>query len=271
MADRLFSEINAKTLQRYEGILESVSVLAGTAARMPFMAATPAPDGLSYPGLPLMLEALDAYDFLFSTYAGYGDGSFIQLVAVRDSVRLYRLFGAPRETTLVLRTISADPAGRMQQHWRFLNRKFRIIGERDNLDPDYDPSVRPWYIRAQQEPAAFFTRPYIFSSTKLPGITCAQKLIGGDGGVFGADITLERFAKSLARQKVSGNGTLFLFDRMGQIIAYPSENSVRAGSGDETAASHRFNSQRPPRASRGGRLPGRSNRFAQPYPGDGDR
>ena len=70
MADRLFSEINAKTLERYENALESVAVLAGSAARMPGMATLPVGGGLSHPGMSLMFEALTFYDYLFSTYIG---------------------------------------------------------------------------------------------------------------------------------------------------------------------------------------------------------
>ena len=52
VADRLFSEINEKTLARYENSLESVAVLAGTAARMPGMADVISNDGmLSHPGM----------------------------------------------------------------------------------------------------------------------------------------------------------------------------------------------------------------------------
>ena len=105
------------------------------------------------------------------------------------------------------------------------------LGERDDLDPGYDPRSRPWYVRAQREETAFFTEPYVFSATKLPGITCAERLVNG-GGVFGADITLDRFSISLERQKVSDNGMLFLFDPKGRIIAHPKENPIKAGSGE---------------------------------------
>ena len=94
------------------------------------------------------------------------------------------------------------------------------------MDPDYDPRTRPWYVQAQREETAFYTEPYVFSSTKLPGVTCAEKLISG-GGVFGVDITLDRFSVSLERQKVSDNGVLFLFDRSGRIIAHPGEDPTR--------------------------------------------
>jgi HD-GYP domain-containing protein (c-di-GMP phosphodiesterase class II) len=230
MADRLFTEINGKTLQGYENALESVAILAGTATRMPGMAMLPTQDGLSHPAMAVMLEALAFYDFLFSTYCGYDDGSFIQIVAVRNKAQLCQLFAAPTATVYVLRTIAADDTGSLKQRWRFLDQNRQVIGERNDLDPDYDPRTRLWYIRAQEETTAFFTRPYVFSSTKLPGITCAEQLIHG-GGVFGADITLDRFTQSLERQKISDQGTLFLFDHDGRIIANPEEKPLKAETG----------------------------------------
>lgn len=232
MADHLFSEINAKTLQRYRYALESVAVIVAAAARMPGMASVPRQDAAGHPGTEVMLKALAAYDFLFSVYCGYDDGSFIQIVAVRDNPQLRGLFKAPPGTVYVLRTIAADGAGFHAQRWRFLDQSRQEIGERDDLDPDFDPRVRPWFIRAQEEGTTFFTAPYIFSSSRLPGITCAEKLFHG-GGVMGADITLERFAASLERQKISANGTLFLFDRAGRILAHPKEDPVIAGNGPE--------------------------------------
>jgi HD-GYP domain-containing protein (c-di-GMP phosphodiesterase class II) len=231
MADRLFSEINDKTLDRYENALKSVAVLSGLATRMPGMSHIPVEDGLSHPGLNLMQKALDSYDYLFSTYIGYPDGSFIQLTAVRDHPEYRRLFGAPADTVYVLRVISPSAEATLKTHWSFLDRKWQVIGERPDLDPDYDPRTRPWYQRAQAESTAFFTEPYVFSTTRLPGITCAEKLANG-GGVFGADITLHRFSESLARQRISENGLLFLFDRRGRIIAHPEIDPVKPVDGD---------------------------------------
>ena len=232
MADRLFSEINAKTLARYENALESVAILAGSAARMPGMAKHPAKDGISHPAMPVMLNALSFYDFIFSTYCGYADGSFIQIVAVRNKPEFRKLFAAPQATYYVLRTITMDDSGTRTQRWCFLDKNHQLIGEMNNLDPGYDPRRRPWYNRALKEKGAFFTKPYVFSSTRLPGITCAEQLRHG-GGVFGADVTLDRFTRSLERQKISDQGILFLFDRDGRIIVNPEEDPIKAGNGND--------------------------------------
>ncbi len=231
MADRLFSEINQKTVERYENALKSVAVLTGLAARMPGMSRVPVGGGFSHPGLGLMLKALASYDYLFSTYIGYADGGFIQITAVRDQPQYRRLFGAPAGTAYVLRSITTDAGRPLQQHWFFLDQKSQVIGGRRDLDPDYDPRTRPWYQRAQEEEAAFFTEPYVFSATRLPGVTCAEKLVGG-GGVFGADITLNQFSESLARQEISENGLLFLFDHRGQVLAHSGIDPIKTVDGD---------------------------------------
>ena len=225
-ADRLFSEVNEKVRERFEGALTSVAVLAGSAARMPGLDRPPVGGGLSHPGLGLMLDALAFYEYLFSTYIGWDDGSFIQVVAVRDDQALNRRFGAPAGTQFALRTIAAGAEGGMTQRWLFLNRERKAFGERVEVEAVYDPRTRPWYTRARREKGAFYTEPYIFSSAKLPGITCAKRLAGA-GGVFGADITLDRFSVSLERQKVSESGMLFLFDPNGRIIAHPSRSTVK--------------------------------------------
>jgi HD-GYP domain-containing protein (c-di-GMP phosphodiesterase class II) len=230
-ADRLFAEINEKVMGRHERTLESVAVLAGTAARMPGIAAAPGSDGAAHPAADLMFRALTFYESIFSLYIGYDDGGFIQIVAVRDRSELRELFKAPAGTFFVLRTIVADGLGGRRQHWRFLGRDRQAIAEMDDLDPGYDPRTRPWYERALREQTIFFTDPYVFSSTKLPGITCAKRLQGG-GGVFGADITLDEFSAALQTQAVSEHGWMFLFDRKGRIIAHPGGSTTRHAGGE---------------------------------------
>ena len=51
--------------------------------------------------------------------------------------------------------------------------------------------------------------------------------LAGKGGVFGADITLERFSESFARQRISENSLMFLFDRAGRILAHPTEETIK--------------------------------------------
>lgn len=225
-ADRLFTEINTKTLQRYESALESVSLVAGLAAPMPGFDVPPVDGGMQHISLNYMFKALDQHDYIYSTYIGYNDGSFIQVIALRDNQELFDVFNAPPETVYILRIIAPDGSGVHNQSWYYLNSRHQATVKRNDLDPGYDPRLRVWYQQALQEETTFYTEPYVFSSYKIPGMTCAKKLVGGKG-VFGVDITLQRFALSLVKQQISENGLLFLFDRSGRIIASPAEDPVQ--------------------------------------------
>lgn len=232
MADQLFVEVNQKIMERYQNSLASVAVLAGASARMPGMATLPEGDGQAHPGMELMFASLNFYDYLLSLYCGYEDGSFIQVTATRGDLKMIEPFGAPRETYYVLRTISMDAEGGRRERRLFLNAQRKVVGSTDDTAPVYDPRKRDWYQQARQQDNAFFTDPYLFNATQVAGVTCAKKLVFGSG-VIGADITLQRFSESLRRQKVSENGTLFLFDHNNRIIAHPTENPVQPVSADE--------------------------------------
>ncbi len=229
MADRLFTEINIKTLERYEKALESVEVLAGSVARMPDLKNQQIESPLTHPSLELMLESLDFYTYIFSTYIGYKDGSFFQVVAIRDQSSLLQLYNAPEETAYVVKLISPDPSGKLTKHLLFLNQDRQNIGKLENLPADFDPRTRPWYVKAKLETTAVYSKPYVFNDSKIPGLTCAEKLVSNQG-VFGADITLNSFSASLTKQKTSPNGLIFLFDNMGRIIAHPHNNPVKSNS-----------------------------------------
>ncbi len=225
-ADHLYSEINTKTMERYENALQSVSLVAGLAAPMPGFDIAPRDGDTSHVSMPYMLEALSHHEFIYSTYIGYTNGSFIQIIAMRDNKELQSYFKASPETAFILRIIAPAADDSLIQRWYFLDRNHRVTGQREELDPGYDPRRRIWYQQAQSEDTTFYTEPYVFSSYKVPGITCAKRLASGDG-VFGVDITLGRFSRSLVQQQISDNGLLFLFDRSSKIIANPQEDPVR--------------------------------------------
>jgi len=226
MADRLFSEVNEQVVERYQSALQKVAIFADAAALMPSMAEVPVFEGLLHPPLEFMLKALERHTYAFSLNAGYSDGSFLQVIAARKNSEVLLEYNAPEGTDFIVRSISIDSEGTRKQYWRFLDGEHHIIGSRIESEPAYDPRNRPWYRKALESDAAIFTDPYVFSSSKLPGITCAKKL-AGKGGVFGADITLEGFSKSLKKEKVSQNGLLFFFDLQGRLMAHSEEDPVK--------------------------------------------
>lgn len=226
LADRFFSEVNEKMAERYENALENVAILTGSASLMPGMEIKPIDEGLSHPGLDFMVKALGHFKYVHSLYMGYSDGTFMQVTATRGQDDLNAKLSAPEDAWFVVRTIIAVADGASRQFWSFLDRNGELIFVRLEFSPGYDPRQRPWYQAAFESEQVVYTAPYVFSSTKLPGITCARQL-ARKSGVFGADITLEKFSESFANQQISKNSFMFLFDREGRILAHPTEETVK--------------------------------------------
>lgn len=89
--------------------------------------------------------------------------------------------------------------------------------------PDYDPTKRPWYIKAGQVGAPIVTTPYTSASTGKLLVTFAEA-VGGSGNVTAvaaADVLLDTVIKSVMTIKPTPNSYAFLADNSGKIIAHP--------------------------------------------------
>jgi diguanylate cyclase (GGDEF)-like protein len=108
-----------------------------------------------------------------------------------------------------------------------------------DLDPQdsFDPRTRPWYAKAKDIAAAtVWTDPYIFFTSKRPGLTVAARIQDGDGtllGVVGADIELHALSMFLAGQKIGQTGAAFVVHNNGSVIAYPRPERLTRGSPNE--------------------------------------
>ena len=66
-------------------------------------------------------------------------------------------------------------AGRFDQTFAGYGDKRMIYNLAEKKPPEgYDPTARPWYKLASEVKATVVTAPYIFASTKKPGITVAR-------------------------------------------------------------------------------------------------
>ena len=99
-----------------------------------------------------------------------------------------------------------------------------------SVDPDdmYDPVTRPWYQAAEKTDGTdvVWTAPYIFFTSKQPGVTAAVRVNEDDekdspmSGVVGVDIELRGLSDFLADNvDVSPHGLAVIADSKGVVIA----------------------------------------------------
>ncbi|MFZ6747557.1 methyl-accepting chemotaxis protein [Undibacterium sp. Ren11W] len=89
--------------------------------------------------------------------------------------------------------------------------------------PDYDPTARPWYIKASQASGAIVTSPYIGASNGKLLVTVAEAAgaTGSTTAVAAADVLIDTLVKTVVEIKPTPNSFAFLVDSKGNIIAHP--------------------------------------------------
>ena len=230
-AEVLFKEITATVTGKINLITSPISTLTYTTALTFNKLSGEAKESDLYKHLYFMKSVIDNNNNLMSAYIGYENGYFYQVFSVRGNKAILDAYKAPSDTNYIDRAITNGRDGKLQQRWRFFNEKLEFISDRLDHEFKYDPRTRPWYINARQAGDTIFTAPYIFSSSRLPGITCARVLSDG-GGVFGADVSLAQLGDMLAAQKVSEHGLLWILDKTGKIVALPGLSVVNVKSDD---------------------------------------
>jgi PAS domain S-box-containing protein len=100
------------------------------------------------------------------------------------------------------------------------------------IENDYDPRKRPWHIGAmalRDENAVHWTEPYIFFTTKDPGITASVRFRKPDGQalVFGFDNNLIDLSRITSAITVAEQGRMALLTMDGKFVGVPKNHRVQ--------------------------------------------
>ena len=104
-----------------------------------------------------------------------------------------------------------------------------ILKETDSKDT-YNPRIRPWYIKAATEKQIIWTDPYIFFTSKKPGITTAGPIYNTKGkinGIVGVDIQLDVLSKFIKKLRVGKTGLAFMINQNKDVIAFPDPGKLK--------------------------------------------
>jgi PAS domain S-box-containing protein len=101
----------------------------------------------------------------------------------------------------------------------------------DEFDPNdtYDPRQRPWYRKALRENSIIWTDPYIFFTSRKPGITVAGPIFLEDGqlqGVVGVDLEINELSTFIDNLRIGKHGRAFLLNNNGDVVAFPDISKI---------------------------------------------
>ncbi|BBO73400.1 hypothetical protein DSCW_08170 [Desulfosarcina widdelii] len=157
-------------------------------------------------------EQLSVNPHFAGIYVGMPNGDFYDVrhyeAKVKDGFR----------TKLILNTAQGRSVRMVYRDSRFSP----ILEETDDAD-SYDPRQRPWYQKAIAENRIVWTDPYIFYTSRKPGITIAGPFFDPTGklmGVVGVDIEIDQLSVFIGNLKIGKNGKAFMINRNGDVVAF---------------------------------------------------
>ncbi len=133
--------------------------------------------------------------------------------------------GTSEENYLFRRIVTENEQRKEAVYLR--DEEFRPIGEGspEDIEMGFDPRDRPWYADALRSEGVFWTAPYVFYSSRRPGISTAFAIRNQEGevvGVVGADVTLGRLSEFLEILQLGDDGFAFLTTGRGEVFAHSS-------------------------------------------------
>jgi two-component system, cell cycle sensor histidine kinase and response regulator CckA len=159
------------------------------------------------------LDQLSIYPHFAGIYVGFPNGDFLY-VSRSDHhcpdgfrTKIIRHVDGQRETRLV---------------WR--DAAFNRVGEEGDPQDQYDPRKRPWYIKASEAKTIVWTDPYIFFTSRKPGITVAGPLLETPDrlkAIVGVDIEIDHLSTFMGQLRIGKNGRAFMINNNADVVAFP--------------------------------------------------
>jgi PAS domain S-box-containing protein len=221
-ARTLLSDLGSNAILHSKGFLEPARGTAELAKRLAEndIVASDDPQELE----KLLFQQLQLAPQFSGVYLGDEAGNFVYVSRAKGPAQ-YRTkivshFGGTRATRYI---------------WR--DNDFSIVESDVDAEDKFDPRTRPWYISAKEKRDIIWTDPYIFFSSKRPGITAASPVIGPANqlrGVVGVDIEIDAISGFLAQLKIGNDGTAMILNSNGDVIAHPDPDLIKVENADGT-------------------------------------
>jgi HD-GYP domain-containing protein (c-di-GMP phosphodiesterase class II) len=168
--------------------------------------------------LPLLVQGLAASPQLEALYTSYLNGDFFIVRPLRTPAARQR-FEAPDDAVYMVTSTDVDEQGRRPRVRVFFDADLIEVARKRLSDSSFDATTRPWYQQAIVKGERVLTEPYLFFTTREPGITISRRFELG-GGVVAADVTLDQLSRTLAGFNITESTELVLLDHRQRVVAH---------------------------------------------------
>lgn len=176
----------------------------------------------------LFSNGIKSMSYVTSFYIGLKNGTYFQLRTLEglNSYRSNSDLSLPVYSKYAIKRI-IDVDGKLVESWDYMDENFTVFSKEKLPSISYLPSKRDWYLQTEIQKKPIWSNVYIFSTTKLPGITLSMPLgyykDNSAMGIISVDISLNHFSELLKSIKMTDNSESYLINEENEIIATSSE------------------------------------------------
>ena len=215
-AQKLMRNLSREVIDRSEEFLSparSAVSLTGSLARHQVVSSEKPDEMEQY-----FFDQLVLYPHIAGIYYGNLEGDF-HFVRRSSDVAAFQI-----------KRISQDAKQRSVLN-RWFDNEHALVDTSVDADDAYDPRSRPWFIKAVKDKKQIWTDPYLFFTSKTPGITVASPVFSSAGelvGVVGVDIDLSALSDFLGFLELSEHASALILNNNGDVIAHRSATGLYA-------------------------------------------
>ncbi|PDS81251.1 adenylate/guanylate cyclase domain-containing protein [Rhizobium sp. L43] len=210
-------DMSLRLIEGYRNTLQAGTEAVALASTLPQLVSPPPRDLEAKQ--EFLLEVLRNVPHATSIYAGYPDGSYLQVInTAREDVR--QTLAAPDGAAFAIRTIANRQSADVISTLRFLDSQARPIGERDIEYASFDPRQRPWYQSVIQDGVPISVGPYVAGTLKVPTLTIAAPMRDDGQAVVGINIHLQTVSRLLDARGISPHARAYIVDGDGNLVAH---------------------------------------------------
>ncbi|MEX0308422.1 MAG: ATP-binding protein [Ruegeria sp.] len=174
---------------------------------------------------PALLEShffqqLQVAPQLAGMYLADETGRFIYVMRAEEPGRYRTKYVPP-----FLRGTAEHPA---DFQWR--NDQFTLLDTATTQTDTYEARTRPWFRMVSETKAPVWTEPYIFFTTRQPGITYSVPILDEDGeirAILGVDIQIDALSGFLLDIWSERRGAALVLNEDGAVLAHPTLVLIR--------------------------------------------
>lgn len=162
--------------------------------------------------LPQLAEILANRNSYGAVYIGYENGDFFLVRKLTERARA-QLQSVPSDSQLLVQSLSSG-----QGEFLYFNDQLQLLERRPMPEYRFDPRSRDWYRLAGSASGIIATKPYLFFTTKEPGMTLAVRS-NNLQAVIGLDTSVEGLSALIGELQLPTQSQVVLFDRTATLLA----------------------------------------------------